>query len=177
VATYLRQEIIKYTNTVKLAIDFNKFSDNQIKNIIKQVKNGCVSLGNSATATVAKWLMRKYPMPHFKYDTYYYVWDELPNGHPFFEMLKQQASISKLSTETSNWQKQYSDEAITLAEKNEPSGSVRVYHYDKHSRITLKKTMKLDVVLDGELKDFLDNLQNRKLGVVDVEFLEFANSY
>ena len=68
VATYIRKEIAKYAR-VSMKIDFNKFSDRQIKNIIKQLRNGAVSYGNSATATVAKWLLKKYPMPHFRYDS------------------------------------------------------------------------------------------------------------
>jgi len=82
-ATYIRNEIAQYSE-ITMKMNFNKFSDRQIKNILKQIKNGAVSYGHSATATVAKWLLGKYPMPHFRYDSYYIKWQDLPNGHPFF---------------------------------------------------------------------------------------------
>ena len=93
-ATYIRNEIAQYSE-ITMKMNFNKFSDRQIKNILKQIKNGAVSYGHSATATVAKWLLGKYPMPHFRYDSYYIKWQDLPNGHPFFSKLKDAAALSK----------------------------------------------------------------------------------
>ena len=175
-ATYLRQEIAKYAE-VSMKIDFNKFSDRQIKNILKQLKNGAVSYGHSATATVAKWLLRKYPMPHFRYDSWYIRWSDIPNGHPFFSKLKEVAAITKLKDDLSDWERRNLDETIKIADENKASSDVRVYKFDKHDAINLKKYIVLDNVIDGELKDFLDKLERRELGVVDVNFHDFADSY
>ena len=38
-ATYIRQEIAQYSE-ITMKMNFNKFSDRQIKNILKQIKNG-----------------------------------------------------------------------------------------------------------------------------------------
>jgi hypothetical protein len=32
-------------------------------------------------------------------------------------------------------------------------------------------------VIDGELKDFLDKMERRELGAIDVNFIDFADSY
>jgi hypothetical protein len=176
VATYIRQEISKYSE-VSMKMNFNKFTNRQIKNIVKQLRNGAVSYGHSATATIAQWLLRKYPMPHFRYDSFYIKWRNLPFGHPFFNKLKETASVSKLNSDLSDWEKEYLDNAIKAAEENIPTAEVRIYQYDKHEIKQLKKAMKVDVVIDGELKDFLDKMERRELGLVDVNFYDFADSY
>ena len=175
-ATYIRQEISKYAE-VSMNMNFNKFTNRQIKNIVKQLRNGAVSYGHSATATIAQWLLRKYPMPHFRYDSFYIKWENLPFGHPFFNKLKETASVSKLNSDLSDWEKEYLDNAIKAAEENIPTAEVRIYQYDKHEIKQLKKAMKVDVVIDGELKDFLDKMERRELGLVDVNFYDFADSY
>ena len=175
-ATYLRNEIAYYSE-ISMKMNFNKFSDRQIKNILKQIRNGAVSYGQSATTTIAKWLMKKYPTPHFRYDSYYIKWQDLPNGHPFFSKLKDAAAIAKLESNLAKWERDNLDLAIKSADANTPSDEVRVYNFDKHSRKMLKKYMKIDVVIDDELKDFLDKMEKRELGAIDVNFKDFADSY
>ena len=175
-ATYIRNEIARYAE-VSMKINFNKFTDRQIKNIIRQLRNGAVSYGHSATTTIAKWLLRKYPMPHFRYDSWYIRWQDLPNGHPFFSKLKNVASLTKLQSDLSTWERENLDETIKVADENSPTNDVRAYKFDRHDVKQLKKIMKVDVVIDGELKDFLDKMERRELGVVDVNFYDFADSY
>ena len=175
-ATYIRNEIAHYAE-ISMKMNFNKFSDRQIKNILKQVKNGAVSYGHSATATVAKWLLRKYPMPHFRYDSYYIRWNDIPNGHAFFTKLKNIASLTKLQSDLSTWEKENLDETIKSADANTPSANVRCYKFDKHNVKELKKAMVTNNVIDGELKDFLDKMERRELGAIDVNFKDFADSY
>jgi hypothetical protein len=175
-ATYIRNEISQYSE-VTMKMNFNKFSDRQIKNILKQVRNGAVSYGYSATTTIAKWLLGKYPMPHFRYDSYYIKWSDIPNGHPFFAKLKDAAALSKLESDLSQWERDSLDLSIKSADKNTPSDEVRIYKFDKHSRKMLKKFMKIDVVLDSELKNFLDKMERRELGAIDVNFEDFADRY
>ena len=55
--------------------------------------------------------------------------------------------------------------------------SVRIYSYDKHIVKQLKKLMVTDNVIDGELKDFLNKMERRELGAIDVGFYDFADSY
>ena len=66
-ATYLRQEISSYAKSITVEIDFNNFSDGQIKNMIKYIRRGHVSKGDSATSTIVRWVFKKYSMPHFLY--------------------------------------------------------------------------------------------------------------
>ena len=175
-ATYIRNEISQYSE-LTMKMNFNKFSDRQIKNILKQVRNGAVSFGHSATTTIAKWLLRKYPMPHFRYDSYYIKWSDIPNGHPFFSKLRDAAALSKLESDLSQWERDSLDLAIKSADKNTPSDEVRTYNFFKPNVKALKKVMVVDNVIDGELKDFLDKMERRELGAIDVNFEDFADSY
>ena len=175
-ATYLRNEIAYYSE-VSMKLDFNKFTDRQIYNIIKQIKNGALSYGQSATSTVANWLLQKYPMPHFKYDSYYIRWNNLPFGHPFFPKIKQLASMAKLQSDLSDWERRQIEDAIKSAEDNKPSAEFRIYHYDKHEVKDLKKLMVIENEMPDELKIFLDKMERRELGAVNVDFYDFADSH
>ena len=175
-ATYIRNEIAQYSE-ITMKINFNKFSDRQIKNILKQIRNGAISYGHSATTTVAKWLLGKYPMPHFRYDSYYIKWVDLPNGHPFFSKLRDAAALAKLGSDLSKWEVDNLDLAIKSADESKTTDEVRIYNFDKHNCKILKKYLKTDVVIDGELKDFLDKMERRELGAIEVNINDFADRY
>ena len=174
-ATYLRQEVEQYTRSVTMEIDFNLFSDRQIKNILKQVKNGSVSTGRTMPSAVARWLIKKYPMPHFRFSRWYSSWKDIPNGHSFFETLQNVAAIAKINADS--YDIRHIETDLDTANKQEPSSDVRMYTYDKETVKVLKKAMQINNVVEGELKEFLDKLENKTLGVVAVKFQDFADSY
>ena len=174
-ATYLRQEVEQYTRSVTMEIDFNLFSDRQIKNIVKQVKNGSISTGRTMPSAVARWLIKKYPMPHFRFSRWYSSWKDIPNGHAFFETLQNVAAIAKINADS--YDIRHIETDLDTANKQEPSSDVRMYTYDKETVKVLKKAMQINNVVEGELKEFLDKLENKTLGVVAVKFQDFADSY
>ena len=174
-ATYLREEIQRYTKTVKLELDFNRFSDRQIKNIIKYLRKGNVPRSNSATTVVAKWLLKKYPMPHFRYSKWWSDWKDIPNGHVFFKTLLGLASMAKINADV--YDQRHLEADIESATAQKASGSFKTYSYDKHLLKQLKDSMVQENFISGELDEFLTKLQNRTLGIVEVEFLDFADSY
>ena len=174
-ATYLRQEVEQYTRSVIMEIDFNLFSDRQIKNIVKQVKNGSVSTGRTMPSAVARWIIKKYPMPHFRFSRWYSSWKDIPNGHAFFETLQNVAAIAKINADS--YDIRHIETDLDTANKQEPSSDVRMYTYDKETVKVLKKAMQINNVVEGELKEFLDKLENKTLGVIAVKFQDFADSY
>ena len=174
-ATYLRQEVEQYTRSVTMEIDFNLFSDRQIKNILKQVKNGSVSTGRTMPSAVARWIIKKYPMPHFRFSRWYSSWKDIPNNHAFFETLQNVAAIAKINADS--YDIRHIETDLDTANKQEPSSDVRMYTYDKETVKVLKKAMQINNVVEGELKEFLDKLENKTLGVVAVKFQDFADSY
>jgi len=175
VATYLRQEVEQYTKSITMEIDFNLFSDRQIKNIVRQVRNGSVSTGRTMPSAVARWLIKKYPMPHFRFSRWYSSWKDIPNGHSFFETLKNVASLAKISGDS--YDGRHIENDLNTASKQHPSSEIRMYTYDKEMIKVLKNAMKIDNVVEGELKEFLDKLENKTLGLVAVKFQEFADCY
>ena len=93
------------------------------------------------------------------------------------ESTKQLAAITKLQSDLSEWERQQLDEAIKNADENIPSAEFRIYRYDKHEVRDLKKVMVLENDMPAELKEFLDKMEKRELGAVDVDFYDFADSY
>jgi len=174
-ATYLRQEISNYIKSVTVEIDFNMFSDGQIKNMIKYIRNGHVSKGDSATSTVVRAIFRKYSMPHFLYGPWWSDWKDIPNGHTFFETLKGVASVAKLTADSYDLKRLEDDIINANVQRN--TCDVRMSSYDKHIRQQLKQSMIIKNELPDEVKIFIDKLQNRTLGVVSMDFYEVANKY
>ena len=168
-------ELTQYAENIVLNIDFNKFTDRQIKNVVKQIRTGCISRGNSMTAHLARWIRKGHNFPHFVYDTYEFRWRDIPNGHAFFDTIKQAASMVKLDPETSSWYTQHLDDTIRNAEEQKPNGSISAYRLGDYKKI-VKKAMKIDQELPKEVEDFLTGLQNRTLGVVPVSVYEI-NTY
>lgn len=174
-ATYLRQEISSYAKSITVEIDFNKFSDGQIKNMIKYIRRGHVSKGDSATSTIVRWVFKKYSMPHFLYGRWWSDWKNIPFGHTFFETLKGVASVAKLTAD--NYDSKRIAEDLINADAQNPSGDMRMGSYDTAMLEQLKQSMIIQTELPDEVKTFIDKLQNRTLGVVPVDFYEVANRY
>jgi hypothetical protein len=170
----ISNELTQYAESIVMNIDFNKFSDRQIKNIVKQLRTGCISRGNSMTAHLARWIRKGHDFPHFVYDTYEFKWRNLPNGHAFFDTLKQAASMIKLDPETTSWYMQHLDETIQNAEEQTPNGSISAYRLGDYKKI-VKKAMKVEQELPKEVEDFLTGLQNRTLGVTPVKVYDIMS--
>lgn len=174
-ATYLRQEISNYATSIKVEIDFNKFSDKQIKNMIKYIRSGHVSKGDSATSTIVRWLFKEYSMPHFLYGNWWTDWKNIPNGHSFFKTLKEVASVAKITADSYDTRR--IEEDLISADEQKPSGEMRIGSYDDQLMQQLKKSMTIESELPDEVKTFIEKLQNRTLGVIPVDFYEIANRY
>ena len=173
-ALNISNELTQYAENIVMNIDFNKFTDRQIKNVVKQLRTGCISRGNSMTAHLARWIRKGHDFPHFVYDNYEFKWKNLPNGHPFFDALKQTASMAKLTEDKSSWWLESLDEAIKYAEEQQTSGSISSYRLGEFKK-TLKKAMKINQELPKQIEDFLTGLQNRTLGVVPVEVYDIMS--
>jgi hypothetical protein len=169
-ATYLRQEISSYAKSIIVEIDFNKFSNGQIKNMIKYIRNGHVSKGDSATSTIVRWVFKKYSMPHFLYGRWWSDWKDIPNGHAFFETLKGVASVAKLTAD--NYDSNRIAEDIINADAQKPSGDMRMGSYEEHAVKQIKESMIIKNELPDEVNTFIDKLQNKTLGVVLLIFMK-----
>ena len=167
----ISNELTQYAENIVMNIDFNKFSDRQIKNVIKQLRTGCISRGNSMTAHLARWIRKGHDFPHFVYDSYEFKWYGVPNGHAFFDTIKQAASMLKIDPDTSDWYMQSLDEAIQAADEQKPNGSMSSYRLKDYKKI-VRKAMKIEQELPKEVEDFLTGLQNRTLGVLPVSVKE-----
>ena len=172
-ALNISNELTQYAESIVMNIDFNKFTDRQIKNVVKQLRTGCISRGNSMTAHLARWIRKGHKFPHFVYDSYEFKWIDIPNGHAFFTTVKEAASMLKIDPETTAWYMTALDEMIKAAEEQKPTGSIGSYRLGNYKKI-VRKTMKLDQELPKEVEDFITGLQNRTIGVAPVNVYEIS---
>jgi hypothetical protein len=166
-----------YAKSITIDVDFNLFTDRQIKNVVKQIRTGCISRGNSMTAHLARWLRKQgaggLPYSYFLYDSYDFKWRDIPNGHPFFEAVKQAASMKKIAeTEPSKWWLEALDEMFKIADEQKPRGSVSSYRLGEFKKM-VKKTMKIEQTLSPVMEDFISKLERKELGVVPIQVKEF----
>ena len=172
-ALNISNELTQYAESIVMNIDFNKFTDRQIKNVVKQLRTGCISRGNSMTAHLARWIRKGHEFPHFVYDSYEFNWTDIPNGHAFFDTIKQAASMLKIDPETADWYMTALDEIIKTAEEQKSNGSIGSYRLGDYKKI-VRKAMKIDQKLPKEVEDFITGLQNRTLGVAPVNVYEIS---
>jgi hypothetical protein len=168
-----------YAKSITLEVDFNSFTDRQIKNIVKQLRNGCISRGTSMTSHLARWIRKQditnTSYSYFLYDTYDIKWRDLPFGHPFFEAVKRACSMQKLAAENpSNWWMESLNDNIRIAEEQKPRGSISAYRLGEFKK-SIKKTMKIEQKLSLFMEDFLTKLENRQLGIVPIQVSEIKS--
>lgn len=170
----ISNELTQYAESVVMNIDFNKFTDRQIKNIVKQLRTGCISRGNSMTAHLARWIRKGHDFPHFVYDSYEFKWKDIPNGHPFFATIKEAASMLKLEPGQAEWVTRTLNETLEAAEKQKPNGTISSYRLGEYKKI-VKKAMQIEQELPKEVEDFLTGIQNRTLGVMPVSVYDISS--
>ena len=112
-------------------------------------------------------------MPHFRFIRWYSSWKDIPNGHSFFETLQNVAAIAKINADS--YDIRHIETDLDTANKQEPSSDVRMYTYDKETVKVLKKAMQINTVIEGELKEFLDKLEN--VSVTSEILQTFAKAY
>lgn len=170
----ISNELTQYAESVVMNIDFNKFTDRQIKNIVKQLRTGCISRGNSMTAHLARWIRKGHDFPHFVYDSYEFKWKDIPNGHPFFATIKEAASMLKLEPGQAEWVTRTLNETLEAAEKQKPNGTISSYRLGEYKKI-VKKAMQIEQELPKEVEDFLTGIQTRTLGVMPVSVYDISS--
>lgn len=172
-------ELAQYAKSITLDVDFNQFTDRQIKNVTKQIRTGCISRGSSMTSHIARWIRKQdttnTPYAYFLYDTYDIRWRDIPFGHPFFDAVKRACSMQKLSSEgASKWWMETLDEHIKKAEEQKPKGSISAYRLGEFKK-TVRKTMKIEQKLSPFMEEFLTKLENRQMGVVSIQVSEIKS--
>ncbi len=172
-------ELADYAKSITLEVDFNMFTDRQIKNVVKQIRTGCISRGNSMTSHIARWIRKQdtsgIPYSYFLYDTYDFKWRGIPNGHPFFETIKQAASMKKIAeSEPSKWWMEALDEMYKTADEQQPRGSVSSYRLGEFKKM-VKKVMKIEQTLSPVMEEFLTKLEKRELGVIPIQVSEIKS--
>lgn len=160
------ESLLRVSKALTLTMDISVLTDKQIKNIVKYVTNRAFPNGNSATATIARTVIKKYDLAHFKYDNYGVSWKGVPPDAPFFETAKRYASLAKLDPERSGWYPSGLETLIKNGEDKPSEGHASYYCVGDDMKKHVRKTFKLNVPLPEEAQAFLTKLTNREIGTL-----------
>jgi len=160
------ESLLRVSKSLTLMMDVSVLTDKQIKNIVKYVTNGALPNGNSATATIARTVIKKYKLAHFKYDNYGVSWFGIPPDVPFFDTIKKYASLAKLDPELKGWYANANDDLIRYGDQKPSEGSASYYCVGDDMKKHVRKEFKIRHTLPTEAQAFLTKLTNREIGTL-----------
>jgi len=164
VPTYL----LRHARKLTISIEVSSFSDRQLKNIAKHVTTGCISMGDSATARVARYIADMLGTPYFLYSSWTVRYKELEPTHPFYDAVIQALALTKLSTDTT-WYKDSIDINMNNMKNREASGYLSTYYMTKECKKIIKDAAKLEMPADHEVHAYLAKLLNREIETIEME--------
>lgn len=168
------QSLLNVSRGVKVAIDMSKFSDRQLKNIAKYVKNLNVPSTNSATSHVAQGLISYLKVPYFKTREDWISWHHIPHEHPIFEAMHRAITVALLTPETNSgwWYAERLKDTKKAIEGKHTIG--QVYMYGELIEESVKKQISSMATykheLSTEANEYLENILTRKVQYFDMEF-------
>ena len=155
--------ILYMGNKLNIAIEMDRFSDAQLKNITKYVVNGNVPYGASATAAVAEHIVNTFKVPHFRSSRYYLNWDNV-DDQDFRDSVIAQATLRKLEDSVLG---RGLDSMINAMNKKETTGELQLWYFNDDQRKVLKKT-KVKTEISDEVYDFLKRMASREIKTIDI---------
>jgi hypothetical protein len=155
--------ILYMSNKLDVTIEMDRFSDTQLKNIVKYVKTGNVPYGPSATAAVAEHIVNKFKVPHFRSNTWYLRWENV-DDQEFRDTVIAQATLQKLAD--SDYSRSL-DHVINSMNKKETSGEISLWYFSKDVRKVIKKS-KVKNEISDEVNDFLNRMLNHEIKTIDI---------
>lgn len=155
--------ILYMSNKLDVTIQMDRFSDAQLKNIVKYVKTGNVPYGPSATAAVAEYIVNKFKLPHYRSNTWYLRWTNV-DDQEFRDSVIAQATLAKLIDQD---YRHSLDHTIKAMEKKETDGEITLWHFNKDQRKMFKKT-KVKTELPNEVNEYLNSILNYEVKTIDI---------
>lgn len=166
---HIPEKLLRHADKVKLKVEIKTFSDTQLKNIVKQVKTGCISSGDSATTVLAKHIADEYKVNYIKLGSWRMFFSELPANHPLHEAVIQACSLAKLELVDPDWYMSNIDSSIEQAERAPVSGYYSLYWLPKTGMKMVRDAAKLHVADDHPVQAYLTKLLNREIETIELE--------
>ena len=155
--------------TVKVRVD--RLSDRQLKNVARQVKAGYIpTYSNSATAHLARHLVKQFSVPCIKWSAWRIETDNIPTDHPIYDAVVNAAAISKLEGgDKPPWYVGDLDSAINQASAK---GRLLVAMYifsETGKKMITEAGRKGAVTTNNPVHAYLDKLVNREIEYVEMD--------
>lgn len=166
---HIPEKLLRHSDKVKLGVRISSFTDKQLNNIVKQVKTGAISAGDSATTVLAKHIADKHKVNHIQLGSWRMFFSELPANHPLHEAVIQACSLAKLEMTDPDWYSSSINSSIAQAEQAPVSGYYSLYWLPKSCMKLVRDAAKLEVSADHPVQAYLTKLLNREIETIEME--------
>lgn len=168
---HIPQTLLNVSEEIKVKVKVSRLTDRQLKNVAKQVKAGFIPLyANSATAHIARHLVKAYDIPCIKWSSWRLQTHNLSDDHPIYEAMEKAVAMSKIEKQDpSKWWADDIDKAMALA-KQKGNLYVSMYMFTPTGEKILKDACKGgSIPADNPVHQYLDDLLNRRIEHIDME--------
>ena len=165
IPTYL----LRHSKQLKLGIDLTTFTDRQLKNIVKQVRTGAISYGDSATSRLAREIAHRYDTPHVKISDWTVAYHDIEPDHPLFDAGMQACSMAKLDPDVSSWYRRNIEEAMKHITLRAPAGAIPIGFMSTECKHIVKSAAKVKVPDDHNVHPFLAKILSREINTIELD--------
>lgn len=166
---HIPKKLLQHADTVKLKVQIKTFTDKQLLNIVRQVKTGAISSGDSATTVLARHIATTHEVNYIQLGSWRLHFSNLPYGHPLHEAVIQASSLAKLQMPEPDWYMSSINSTIAQAEQVPISGYYSLYWLPKECMKIVTEAAKLEVPADHSVQAYLTKLLNREIDVIELD--------
>jgi hypothetical protein len=166
-------KLLQHANSLNVCIDTSTFTDRQLKGIAKQVLTGALSDGNSATATIARYIAEKYDTAYIRQGGWWAVYKGLEPTHPWFDAITEALAITKLeqSEVASPYYKATMDKVYREVEQRKPCGQVQIHWASETAHNHMRKACMVEVPSEHIVREYLNKLIAREIKTLELSLL------
>ena len=169
---HIPQTLLNVSEEITVKVKLSRITDRQIKNIVRQVKSGCVpTYANSATAHIARHIVNKFDVPCVKWSSWRIQSHKLLPTHPLWDAIPQAVALSKLECkpEDSQWLQQDLDEALDRASDRTKDISLAQYMFRGTGFEILRSAVKsAKIPDDNPVHAYLNSLTKREFDYIEL---------
>lgn len=165
IPTYL----LRHSKALTLKIDLTSFTDRQLNNIVKQVRTGSISWGDTATSRLAREIAHRYDTPHVKVSNWSITYHDIEPDHPLFEAGLQACSMAKLDPDVSSWYRRNIDETMERITLRAPAGAIPIGFMSTECKRMVKSAAIVKVPDDHNVHPFLAKILSREIHTIELD--------
>jgi hypothetical protein len=170
---HIPQTLLNVSEEIKVKIKLSRITDRQIKNIVRQVKAGCVpTYANSATAHITRHIVSKFDVPCVKWSSWRIYSHKIPSTHPLWDAIPSAVAMSKLECkpEDRDWyEKDYENLLIMASDRTKDIAISQYIMHGTGSKILNDAAKSATIPDDHPVHAYLNSLTKREFDYIELE--------